>query len=266
MGRGQAPTYRRDPAERVRRGGYLRSMVARAMDVLFPRRCAGCGAGPWPFCDACRAQLIPLEAPWCERCGRPWPAPAESCRDCPPQPITTARAPFAFHGPARRAIHRLKFSGWRGVAAALAAAMTTSPSASVDLVTWVPLASRRLAERGYDQARLLAEPAARALDLPCRSLLRRSLAGGPQARRDGTGRRTALRGAFIPKATDVPARVLLVDDVLTTGATAASCAETLTRMGAREVHVLTASRSFSGAAYTRAGPCPGLWLPGGVPR
>jgi ComF family protein len=189
------------------------------------------------------------------------------CRDCPPPPVSTARAPFAFHGPARRAIHRLKFSGWRGIAGALAAAMTAFPSAPADVVTWVPLAPRRLAARGYDQAHLLAQPIARHLDLPCRNLLWRSVSTGPQARRDGVDRRTALRGAFavVPDAV-VPERVLLVDDVLTTGATAASCADALIGAGAREVHVLTASRSFSGAAYTRKGPRPGLWLPGGVPR
>jgi ComF family protein len=242
-------------------------MLRRAMDVLFPRRCAGCDAGSWPFCDDCRAQLIVLQAPWCDRCGRPWRRPVPRCSDCPPAPVSSARAPFAFHGPARRAIHRLKFSGWSGVAGALAAAMTAFPSAPSDVVTWVPLAPRRLAERGYDQAQLLAEPVARRLQLPCRGLLRRTVSTGPQARRDGVDRRTALRGAFavVPGAA-VPERVLLVDDVLTTGATAASGAEALMRRGAREVHVLTASRSFSGAAYTRPGPRPGLWLPGGVPR
>jgi ComF family protein len=228
-------------------------MLHRALDVVFPRRCAGCDAGPWPFCEGCRARLIVLEAPWCARCGRPWPRPVSRCRDCPADPVTTARAPFAFHGPARRAIHRLKFSGWRGVADALAAAMTATPSMPADVVTWVPLAPRRLAVRGYDQARLLALPVARHLDLPCRMLVRRNnISGGPQARRDGGDRRTALRGAFaLASDTAVPERVLLVDDVLTTGATAAGCAGVLMEAGARDVHVLTASRSFSGAAYTR---------------
>jgi ComF family protein len=219
---------------------------------MFPRRCAGCDAGPWPFCESCRARLIVLEAPWCARCGRPWPRPVSRCSDCPPPPLTSARAPFAFHGPARRAIHRLKFSGWRGIADALAAAMTAVPAMEADVVTWVPLGSRRLAERGYDQARLLAQPVARHLDLPCRPLLRRSVSTGPQARRDGGDRRHALRGAFerAPHA-EIPERVLLVDDVLTTGATASSCAQTLIANGARAVHALSAARSFSGAAYTR---------------
>jgi ComF family protein len=181
-----------------------------------------------------------------------------------------ARAPFAFEGPARLAIHRLKFSGWRGVGGALAAAMVAvAPAPASDVVTWVPLSRRRLAERGYDQARVLAEGAARGLGLPCLRLLSRRTSTGAQARRPGADRRTALRGAFEGAARArrlAGGRVLLVDDVLTTGATAAACADALMDLGAGEVRLLVAARAFDPAAYTRTGSRPGLWLPGGVPR
>ncbi|MGZ6544332.1 MAG: double zinc ribbon domain-containing protein [Actinomycetota bacterium] len=102
-------------------------MLGRALDVVFPPRCAGCGHGTWPFCDGCRAALEPLGPPWCERCGRPWPVSVDRCRDCPPPPVRFARSPFLYAGPARAAIHRLKFSGWRSIAEALAdAAMDTA--------------------------------------------------------------------------------------------------------------------------------------------
>jgi predicted amidophosphoribosyltransferase len=190
----------------------------------------------------------------------------DRCRDCPPPPVTGARAAFAFHGPARRAIHRLKYAGWRGVGEALAGAMLASgPLPPVEAVTWVPLARRRLAERGYDQARTLAVALGREAGLPTVALLRRTVATAPQARRSGAERRAALRGAF--RATgDAPARVMLVDDVLTTGATAAACAEALMTAGTREVWLWAAARSYSGSAYTRTGPRPGLWLPGEPPR
>ena len=244
-----------------------------AFDVVFPRRCAGCGTGPWPFCGPCRGALEPLQPPWCERCGRPSALPVPSCRDCPPEPIATARAPFRFSGPAREAIHRLKFAGWRDVAAALASSIASVGLPPVDAVTWVPLAKGRLAERGYDQAKALAVALGRELELPCPPLLRRTVATAPQTGRGGAERRAAVRGAFAPR-TATPPRVLLVDDVLTTGATAAACAEALSAAGTREVHLAAAARSLGRPALqgsvaradNRAGPRPGLWLPGEPPR
>ncbi len=112
--------------------------------------------------------------------------------------MTVARSPFLYAGPARAAIHRLKFSGWRSVAAALADAMVAVDPPAADAVTWVPLARRRLAERGYDQARALADAVGGSLGLPVRRLARRSVATAPQARRPGDERRVAMRGAFEP--------------------------------------------------------------------
>jgi ComF family protein len=247
-------------------------MLARALDVVFPRRCAGCGDGPWPFCARCVADLDPLAPPWCERCGAPSLLPVPRCRDCPPPAITRVRAPFRYEGPARDAIHRLKFTGWRDVAAALAAAVAACDGqAPADVITWAPLSRRRLAERGYDQARALAVALAHETGTPVVRLLRRTVATGPQARRRGADRREAMRGAFTASGA-VPPRVLLVDDVLTTGATAAACAEALRASGAHEVHVAVAARavralpSAAPGAYPRVGPRPGLWLPGDVPR
>ena len=172
-----------------------------------------------------------------------------------------ARAPFLFHGPARHAVHRLKFAGWRPVAAALGGAMVAAwpPSAETDAVTWVPLSRRRLAERGFDQARALAEAVGAASSLSTVPLLERTVDLPPQARRSGAERRAAMAGAF-RSVGPCPPRVLLVDDVLTTGATVGACARTLRAAGARHVTVLTAARAVSApllARYTAGGLTPG---------
>jgi ComF family protein len=181
-----------------------------------------------------------------------------------------ARAPFAFEGPARAAVHHLKYRGVRSVGAALARAMATCAPPGADVVTWVPLARRRKAERGFDQAKVLAVRIARELEIPARGLMRRAVSTGPQAMRDAVERRQAMRGSFrVRDRARVPSSVLLVDDVLTTGATAGACAEALLEAGAVRVSLVVAARALlrsSPRAYTRPGPRPGLWLPGDDPR
>jgi ComF family protein len=244
-------------------------MPARLLDVLFPRRCAGCAGAGWPFCGDCAAALSALAPPWCARCGLPWPRPCARCPACPPDELDGARAAFLYDGPARRAIHRLKFSGWRGVGEALGRAMAATDPPPADAVVWIPLARRRLAERGYDQARALAVAVARDLGLPTVRPVRRAVATAPQARRAAAERRRSMRGAFRPTGRPCPPRVLLVDDVLTTGATAAACASALRAAGARSVFLVVAARAAPAEArraYTRPGFRPGLWLPGDLPR
>ena len=245
--------------------GTVRRVLGPVLDVLFPRRCVGCGRGPWPLCTACAAEVVELAPPWCERCGAPAARATSRCPDCPPQPIALARSAFLFDGPVRAAVHRLKFSGWRAVAEALGEAMAIAwtrggvdPDLRVDVVTWVPLSRRRAAERGFDQARALAVVAAARLDLPVAPLLRREGDPGPQARRGREERRAVMAGRFRARS-EPPPRVLLVDDVLTTGATAASCADALVRAGGGRVLLLTAARALPGraGAYTRGGLAPG---------
>lgn len=148
--------------------------------------------------------------------------------------------------------------------------MQTCAPRDVDVVTWVPLTRRRKAERGFDQAKVLAVDMGGHAGIPVRSVLRRVRSTGPQAKRDAAERRAAMRGSFVVRdRVHVPANVLLVDDVLTTGATAAACAEALLEAGASQVMLVVAARALlrvGRTAYTRPGPRPGLWLPGDHPR
>jgi predicted amidophosphoribosyltransferase len=117
-------------------------------------------------------------------------------------------------------------------------------------VTWVPLSRRRRARRGFDQAEVLARGVAAAIELPTRRLLVRRRNTAEQARRAARDRRSALRDAFA-STRPVSGAVLLVDDVLTTGSTAAACAAALKRSGAERVDVLVAARSLRNPAPAR---------------
>jgi predicted amidophosphoribosyltransferase len=236
-------------------------MISAILDVVSPPPCAGCGRGAWPFCEPCHAALLSVTPPWCVRCGRPTERDVDGCAWCPPPPVSVARAAFVFRGPARSAVLRLKFGGWRTIAEALAAAMVAAdPCSAPDAICWVPTSPRRRARRGYDQAAALAAAVGRRLGAPVRPLLVRASDPGPQARRGGAERRAAMVRAFriAPRASraPMPAGVLLVDDVLTTGASASACAHVLIEAGARDVDLLTAARAIPGrlpARYTRPG-------------
>jgi len=223
------------------------------LDILFPRACAGCGAGSWPFCPACWTALALFQPPWCARCGRPLEVSVDRCADCPPGDLAWVRSAFLYEGPARRGLMRLKFASLRSLAEAfspwMVQALARSPppgdGLGVDLthvLTWVPLGRGRKRARGFDQAEALTRALSRRLRLPMQPLLRRTKETDPQARRRGADRRLALAGAFEP-VVDPPPRLILVDDVLTSGATAAECARVLRRAGALEVGLLTAARA-----------------------
>ncbi len=220
------------------------------LDLLFPPRCVGCRAAGEILCDPCLGTVGVITAPLCLRCGRPTHEPLLTCADCPPRDISAARAPFLYEGALARAVRGLKFAGWRGLAPRLAAAMAACGPLPAEAVTWVPLHPRRRARRGFDQAELLARGVAGELGLPARGLLRRVADTPAQASRGAADRRRALRRAF-RAAGPAPRSVLLVDDVLTTGATAAACARALRAAGVGRVTLLTAARSVRGSVPAR---------------
>lgn len=211
------------------------------LDLLFPPRCAGCHQrGRW-LCDQCAGTIRFIEPPICPRCGQPNPT-ASLCRDCRLRPLAIRgiRSVAYLEGPLRKAIHRLKYRGATALAEPLAAYMADYLEANplrVDLVMPVPLHPRRERDRGFNQSLLLARPVAAALDLSVDGRgLERIRETAPQIDLDVHERRANVRDAFRANPSRVAGRrVLLVDDVCTTGATMEACSRALAAAGARAV-------------------------------
>ncbi|MBV9412292.1 MAG: ComF family protein [Acidimicrobiia bacterium] len=184
----------------------------------------------------------------CPICGRSGAAPCDQCasqlRPAPDLPIPAGLddlvAPIAYTGVGRELVARLKYRNARAVLPALANAIAhLVDPATVDVVTWAPTSAARRRERGYDQARLLARAVARRLHRPCRSLLSRQ----PGPAQTGRPKRDRLAGPTFTISRNPPRRVLVVDDVVTTGATLIAAARVLKAAGALEVKGAAAART-----------------------
>lgn len=231
--------------------------VTAALDLVFPPLCPVCremlGAGRRdPLCGACWRDIDRIAAPWCRCCGLPQGIEGlcAACRHRRP-PFAYARAAARYGGIVREAIHAFKFGGRRGLADPLGdllagIGLSALPGAKPDLLVPVPLHRRRQRERGYNQALLLARRLERTWGVPvARDALVRLTATFPQADLDAAGRRRNVRGAFEVTGREAIAgrHVVLVDDVLTTGATAGECARSLSRAGASVVGIITIART-----------------------
>jgi len=183
------------------------------------------------FCLNCHAALVP------------YPGTLRRM----PAGLADMRIAYIFQSPLREAVHQLKYRRVRRVAGPLGALMAEHVIAqpvAVDAVLAIPLHSKRLAERGFNQAEALAREIATLLDLPLIDTgLARVRATEQQAHLDARARAENMRDAFAWRGTTPPRRLLLVDDVLTTGATMGACAIVLRDAGAQAVHGLALARS-----------------------
>ncbi len=231
----------------------MQRVWAGLIDLLFPPPCAGCGArGAW-FCARCEATLAWMRPPVCERCGDALagdPNGAAYCDACcrTPPAFAVARSLAAYDGSLRQAIHALKYRQQRAVAeplgALLARAVPWEVAVGVTAVVPVPLHPARQTTRGFNQSALLARPVARALDVPMvPHAIRRVRQEASQAGLGTAARRRNVLTAFEPDSVSVAGRVLLIDDVFSTGATADACARALLARGAASVGVLTLARA-----------------------
>ncbi len=221
----------------------LVTLTSAVLDLAFPGTCVGCRREGAPLCGRCAPALATREtaAP-----GVPIGLPGEI-----PTPLLQLEWCAPFQGITRDALHAIKYSGEQRLAEPLGAAIARRwrrAGTGASLVTHVPVHADRARRRGYDQAELIARSAANALHLPHERLLVRARATMAQFDLDRSDRSTNVHGAFAIRDFDAAAIcsrrpwVLLIDDVVTTGATLAACAEVLEEAGAIGVSAITVAR------------------------
>lgn len=220
-------------------------------EALFPARCIGCQRRGTALCEPCRAELPYLPSGLCARCASSRAGAGAACRGCRrlSPALSAVHAAFVYEGAARNAVVTLKFRSGRYLAELmgnlLRQQLETHPIAA-DLVVPVPLSRDRLRERGFNQAALLAARVAPAAGGVLASDLLSRAPRRTQRTLSARERLSNLDGAFTcgHRQRAAGQRVLLVDDVVTTGATASACADTLAQAGASHVSVLAFARDL----------------------
>jgi ComF family protein len=236
--------------------GFARTLL----DLLFPPRCVVCGAAGADLCAVCLGKVRRAPEPRCARCDAPLAggraAPGELCGEC----VTGAFAPDVdralvgaiYEENVRTAIHALKYHGKRRVAeplAGMALAAWRASGLSAEVIVPVPLHRSQRRPRGYNQADLLARGLARGAGLPIqRDALERTRATAAQARLPASERQRNVAGAFglLPGAVALSGRtILLVDDVITTGATIQAAASALREARPAAIYALAVARPLA---------------------
>ena len=238
-------------------------LVRRVIRFLLPVHCSSCNslltADPIShFCSDCWRSISHMPAARCARCDRPFPSsiataysPSHVCQPCAERPpsYTKAWTLYPYTPPLRHAICLFKYQGKVSLAAPLAALMIARlpPLNSVDMIVPVPLHSEKLRQREFNQSLLLADYIGRRLDIPVAyTNLIRTAPTPAQTTLSRKNRLKNLRRAFAVRRPDaiMKKRILLIDDVFTTGTTVNECAKTLRRAGSADVLVLTLGRTL----------------------
>ncbi len=231
-------------------------MIRQLLRLLYPPKCVFCEAvvenERFAVCESCIRE-IPYNKRACEICGAPLDTVYGDliCTDCRKRrrAFTRAYVPLIYKDAVRRGILGFKFRGKSGrgqtFAAFILLKMREMDAPRPDIITFVPMHFIRYGMRGYNQAALLAKALGKMLDVPVLPTLRKTKNALPQSKRRGRDRLYAPRGLYALRKDAAVAgkRILLVDDVITTGATLHACAGLLKGAGAKKIEIATAART-----------------------
>jgi ComF family protein len=229
--------------------------IAGMRSMVYPDICVICLKNlPAPssaICQSCRVSLSFIPSPGCRGCGGMLDTALDQCGECLriPRPWGRGYSIFNFDGIARQLVHRFKYHGDVALVRLWSAEMNTVLSSQAnagayDIITAVPLHWLKKMRRGFNQAEMIAHEISPLLGIKVLPLLKRRKWTRPQASLNLTQRQANLKNAFAVKA-DAPvkdARILLIDDVFTTGSTLTACTNVLLTAGAGSVDVLTIAR------------------------
>jgi competence protein ComFC len=223
--------------------------VAAVADMFYPECCVGCGRRSSDvLCRVCFEALPRVGGPVCGRCGLPTAFATFVCEQCKNVDFgfESARAPLRYEGVGKEIVHALKYRGYKKVVGKLASPLMLQVVGDerFDAVVPVPLHRSRLRKRGFNQAGLLARGVAEKINAPVSDKLKVVRSTRDQVELSAAQRRANVAGAYTAGG-PVRGKVLLIDDVFTTGATMSACATTLTRAGAQEVHARSLCRPCS---------------------
>jgi ComF family protein len=216
-------------------------------DLFYPERCVGCERRASDvLCRTCFDTLPRVGSPVCGRCGLPTAFATFVCEECKNVDFgfQSARAPLKYDGVGKQVVHALKYRGYKRVVGRLAAPLMLQVVGEdhFDAVVPVPLHSSRLRKRGFNQAKLLARGVAEKMKATVSDTLEVVRSTRDQVELSAAQRRANVAGAYTATK-PLRGKILLIDDVFTTGATLSACAGTMVRAGAEEVHALSLCRT-----------------------
>ena len=226
----------------------LPQLKTAVLDLLFPLKCIGCGREGDLICASCQQSLPWIRLPFCSKCGIVTDSD-DLCSVCMQHPpaAEVLRSLFIFEGVIRDVIHQLKYKRLKAMSIPLGhflAEYLISNQVPADILVPVPLHPKRLRERGYNQALLLANEAGKHSNIPVlENVIRRRKNTASQAKTNSASeRRINVKDAFVYTHKLEGKNILLIDDVCTTGATLNACALSLQEAGAKSVWGLTIAR------------------------